>query len=172
MAVLSAGPLLTVWNAPEVMIGTPRVWFARNAREFTTLSAGESRPPTAGRDFRRTDRLLVRFDTFAPGGVAPVVTARLLNQQGTKMIDVPVTAPPAAGQPYVFDLALASFAHAKTLYQCPMHPQIIREAPGSCPICYMALEKIEEHEHGTDTGTGGQRAAFTLPAARQQMIQR
>jgi VWFA-related protein len=104
-------------SAPEVMIGTPRVWFARNAREFTTLAAGESSPPTASRDFRRTDRLLVRFDTFAPGGIAPAVTARLLNQQGTKMIDVAVTAPSAAGQPYVFDLPLASFAAGQYLLE-------------------------------------------------------
>ncbi len=27
-------------------------------------------------------------------------------------------------------------------YTCPMHPQIIRDAPGSCPICGMALEPI------------------------------
>ena len=25
-------------------------------------------------------------------------------------------------------------------YTCPMHPEIIRDAPGSCPICGMALE--------------------------------
>ena len=35
-------------------------------------------------------------------------------------------------------------AHAggsdKSGYTCPMHPQIIRDAPGSCPICGMALE--------------------------------
>jgi P-type Cu+ transporter len=29
---------------------------------------------------------------------------------------------------------------AKAEYTCPMHPQIIRDAPGSCPICGMALE--------------------------------
>jgi Cu+-exporting ATPase len=28
----------------------------------------------------------------------------------------------------------------KIEYTCPMHPQIIRDAPGSCPICGMALE--------------------------------
>ncbi len=28
----------------------------------------------------------------------------------------------------------------KVEYTCPMHPQIIRDAPGSCPICGMALE--------------------------------
>ncbi|HSD46498.1 MAG TPA: heavy metal translocating P-type ATPase [Pyrinomonadaceae bacterium] len=28
----------------------------------------------------------------------------------------------------------------KIEYTCPMHPEIIRDAPGSCPICGMALE--------------------------------
>jgi Cu+-exporting ATPase len=26
------------------------------------------------------------------------------------------------------------------VYTCPMHPEIVRDAPGSCPICGMALE--------------------------------
>ena len=29
-----------------------------------------------------------------------------------------------------------------TKYTCPMHPQIIRDEPGTCPICGMALEPI------------------------------
>ncbi|WP_245884276.1 heavy metal translocating P-type ATPase [Hartmannibacter diazotrophicus] len=29
-----------------------------------------------------------------------------------------------------------------TKYTCPMHPQIIRDEPGSCPICGMALEPM------------------------------
>src|SRR5438445_7568404 len=28
----------------------------------------------------------------------------------------------------------------RTEWTCPMHPQIVRAAPGSCPICGMALE--------------------------------
>ena len=31
-------------------------------------------------------------------------------------------------------------AAGKTIYTCPMHPQIERDAPGDCPICGMALE--------------------------------
>ena len=27
-------------------------------------------------------------------------------------------------------------------YTCPMHPEIIRDAPGHCPICGMALEPM------------------------------
>src|SRR5205807_5385551 len=31
----------------------------------------------------------------------------------------------------------------KIRYTCPMHPQIIRKGPGSCPICGMALEPMD-----------------------------
>ena len=32
---------------------------------------------------------------------------------------------------------------AGTIWTCPMHPQIRRDQPGSCPICGMALEPLE-----------------------------
>jgi Cu+-exporting ATPase len=31
-------------------------------------------------------------------------------------------------------------AREGAVYTCPMHPQIVRDGPGSCPICGMALE--------------------------------
>ncbi len=33
---------------------------------------------------------------------------------------------------------------AKQMYQCPMHPQIIRDHPGDCPICGMKLVPIKD----------------------------
>src|SRR5687768_6736910 len=33
----------------------------------------------------------------------------------------------------------------KQLYTCSMHPQIIRDKPGKCPICGMDLIKKEEN---------------------------
>src|SRR3977135_3859177 len=66
-----------------------------------------------------------------------------------------------AGETYYFcgTGCLTKFhaAHAKSLapkpaiqtqqpavkrYTCPMHPEIIRDKPGSCPICGMALEPM------------------------------
>ena len=45
------------------------------------------------------------------------------------------------------DVAVA----AGTTYDCPMHPQIRRPAPGNCPICGMALEpempSLDEREN-------------------------
>ncbi|TPJ27608.1 heavy metal translocating P-type ATPase [Mesorhizobium sp. B2-7-2] len=37
-----------------------------------------------------------------------------------------------------------------TQYTCPMHPEIVRDKPGSCPICGMALEPM-----GVPTGEEG-----------------
>jgi Cu(I)/Ag(I) efflux system membrane fusion protein len=43
-------------------------------------------------------------------------------------------------------------SHQKEIYTCPMHPEIIRDKPGSCPICGMNLVKkvmetkaVEDH---------------------------
>jgi Cu+-exporting ATPase len=36
--------------------------------------------------------------------------------------------------------ATVSTPKEKIEYTCPMHPQIVRDAPGFCPICGMALE--------------------------------
>jgi VWFA-related protein len=104
-------------SSPEVMMSTPKVWVARNAREFTSLTTGVPPAPTATREFRRTDRLLVRLDAYAPASAPTTVAAQLLNQQGTKMIDLPVIAPTDGGQSYSIDFPLASLAAGQYLLQ-------------------------------------------------------
>jgi P-type Cu+ transporter len=39
-----------------------------------------------------------------------------------------------------------------TKYTCPMHPEVVRDAPGSCPVCGMALEPM------TPSGDEGENA--------------
>ena len=46
----------------------------------------------------------------------------------------------AAGAGMAIEPAVPASPSSKTQYVCPMHPEIVREAPGSCPICGMALE--------------------------------
>jgi len=48
-----------------------------------------------------------------------------------------------AGQP------VATTTHTeKTLFTCGMHPQIIQDHPGNCPICGMKLTAIRKQENG------------------------
>jgi hypothetical protein len=105
-------------SAPEVLLSTPKVWSARNARELTAITTGPPPAPTATRDFSRTDRLLIRVDAYTPAHAPATVTAQLLNQQGTRMSDVTVTPPAAdAEQTYSIDLPLANLAAGQYLLE-------------------------------------------------------
>src|SRR5262245_29657286 len=37
-----------------------------------------------------------------------------------------------------------------TIYTCPMHPEIVRNAPGDCPLCGMALVLLAGTGEGDD----------------------
>jgi hypothetical protein len=37
----------------------------------------------------------------------------------------------------------ATASSPATKYTCPMHPEIVRDAPGYCPLCGMPL--VEKH---------------------------
>ncbi len=53
--------------------------------------------------------------------------------------------------------------HALQKYTCPMHPQIIRDAPGKCPLCGMTLEPMKmatADGHGKHTNHTGMIADF------------
>ncbi len=91
----------------DVMISTPRVFRARTARELQGLLQDATAVPMATREFRRTDRLLLRFDVYAPGTSAPAPVATLLNRSGQDMAAVPVTAAGVGGTHQV-DVGLAS----------------------------------------------------------------
>ncbi len=47
----------------------------------------------------------------------------------------------------------SSPATTRKLYQCSMHPQIISDKPGKCPICGMNLEPVEDAPAATTGGT-------------------
>ncbi|MDR6631922.1 Cu+-exporting ATPase [Phyllobacterium sp. 1468] len=53
-------------------------------------------------------------------------------------------------QDYLGDRPAPKPMPAGTQYTCPMHPEIVRDGPGSCPICGMALEPA-----GIPTGEEG-----------------
>jgi VWFA-related protein len=101
----------------QIALSTPSVYRSANAREFQALAANPLPVPTASREFRRTERLIVRFDAYAPGTDVPVVSARVLNRAGNGMADLPVRAPQAPGTFYQLDLPLAGFAAGEYLIE-------------------------------------------------------
>ena len=45
--------------------------------------------------------------------------------------------------------------HEQTQYMCPMHPQIVSEQPGTCPICGMDLELQGGTQHQQEVWVSG-----------------
>ena len=48
------------------------------------------------------------------------------------------------------DHVASSESSPKQLWTCGMHPQVIKDKPGTCPICHMALEPVREAEATSD----------------------
>ncbi|HEY7286016.1 MAG TPA: VWA domain-containing protein [Vicinamibacterales bacterium] len=95
----------------SVMIGSPEVLRARNAREFRTLDTDQA-VPAASREFSRMERLLVRFQAYGPAD--STVSARLLSRMGP-MRELPVTR--ADGDVNTLDVPLAGLAVGEYLIE-------------------------------------------------------
>ena len=96
-------------TTPQTAMSTPRVFRARTVRDLQAIAADANAVPSAGREFSRTERMLVRFDAYGVGSDTPTATAVLLNRAGQKMSDVTVSAAPVGGT-HQIDLALNSVA--------------------------------------------------------------
>jgi VWFA-related protein len=96
-------------QASGATIYTPAVLRARSAREFRELSGDPNAAPVPTRDFRRTDRLLIRVPALDASGSPVAVSATLLNRwrQPMRSIDPMSQASDSITQ---FDLPLAGLA--------------------------------------------------------------
>jgi VWFA-related protein len=119
----------------DLKITTPRVYVARTVRDFQVIRKDPTVVPTVSREFRRTDRLVVRFNAYAPGDSAVKLTAKLLNRQGAKLADVPVTS--ASGEPSLIDLPLAALAPSEYLLE------VLASTEGHEPIKELIAFRVE-----------------------------
>ncbi|HUP40062.1 MAG TPA: VWA domain-containing protein [Vicinamibacterales bacterium] len=81
-------------NVPSLGLGltlsTPEVFRGRTLPEWQVLAADAKAIPVVEREFRRTDRLLVRVAAQSAAGT-PTLSARMLNRDGGEMSVLPVT---------------------------------------------------------------------------------
>jgi Cu+-exporting ATPase len=66
--------------------------------------------------------------------------------------------------------ARPKMASADVQYTCPMHPEIIRDAPGACPICGMALEPMFPSDEPNEELTDFTRRMWISAAAAVPLI--
>jgi hypothetical protein len=97
-----------------VGLSTPGVLRARTPAETQAILKDPNAVPVVAREFRRTERLIVRTQAYGPGTEVPVVTAKLLNRIGSPMQDLPVTQDQATGTAQL-DLPLAGVAPGEYL---------------------------------------------------------
>jgi hypothetical protein len=70
-------------------MSTPEVFRARTVRELQTLLSDEAAVPLTEREFRRTDRLVVRVGAQSAASQTPRISARMLNRDGGEMTPLP-----------------------------------------------------------------------------------
>ena len=86
---------------------------------------GANRPLKAHRTFGRGTLVFAVLITALVSSAGSFIAFRGLN-----------AAPQSAGDEH----------HDEALYQCPMHPSIVQDHPGDCPICGMKLVKVEKQK--------------------------
>lgn len=103
------------FDVPEIRPGRPlilpaQLFRAASAREVREISTDLNAAPLPGREFRRTETLLLRVPTWDTSGAAVTVSARLINRVGSTVsafTPVPLENNAKLSQ---FDLSLARFA--------------------------------------------------------------
>jgi VWFA-related protein len=98
------------FSVPALSVSSPLLLRARTPLEMKALIADPDAPPFIGREFRRTDRILLRFEVYGARASNATVIARLMTRAGASLVNLPVA--PVAGREgrYQVDLPLSNAA--------------------------------------------------------------
>ena len=81
------------WESSALSISTPRFFLAQSLPELRAIRASPDPPPSAVRQFRRSDRVLVAVECYTSRpGDAPLVEAHVLTRDGKELTELPVPA--------------------------------------------------------------------------------
>jgi VWFA-related protein len=108
-------------DIPEVKPGPPvilqpQLFRASSALEFRALSTDANAAPLPGREFRRTEHLLIRVPTYDPSGAPVRVSAKLMNPLGSMLAELPASES-TPGSLSQFDVVLARFAPGEYAFE-------------------------------------------------------
>jgi VWFA-related protein len=101
---------LPEFTSSEPVILQPQFFRAGSAREFRELAADAAAAPLPSRQFRRTDRLLVRVPTYEPRGREVQVSVKLINRTGQVLAQLSPTPGDLPAKVSQFDVPLAQYA--------------------------------------------------------------
>jgi hypothetical protein len=79
--------------------------------ELRAIQAAPDPHPFGGRQFERTDRVIVRFAVLGPAAADATVTANLLGRRGAQLATLPLKNVPGRG--YEIDLPIGSIARGE-----------------------------------------------------------
>jgi VWFA-related protein len=102
-------------DASALWIASPVLFRAQNVREFRGLDRGPTAMPFPGREFVRTDRLIIQFAVHGPAAPAAKVSARIISQWGKDLAELPLSPRANADGPYELELPLATVARGEFL---------------------------------------------------------
>jgi VWFA-related protein len=92
-------------------ITSPAVFRGRTPIELRAVQADPDPQPFAGRQFERTDRIVVRFAVLGPSAADATVTANLLGRRGAPLATLPLKTVPGRG--FELDLPIGSIARGE-----------------------------------------------------------
>jgi VWFA-related protein len=99
------------FRGAPLTISSPIVLRARTPLELRAIQAEPDPAPFAGRQFERTDRVVIRFATAGPAAADATVTATLLGRRGLSLATLPLkTKAPGS---YEIDLPIGSVARGE-----------------------------------------------------------
>jgi VWFA-related protein len=92
------------------VILAPQLFRAASAREFREISVDPAAAPVPGREFRRTEHLLLRIPAYDTSGNTVQISAKLMNRVGTVLLDLTKVAGDGSIALTQFEVPLARFA--------------------------------------------------------------
>lgn len=92
-------------------------------------------------------------------GTCPICGMELVPEEPSASASTATAAPSSA--------PATSSTPNKQLYTCPMHPQVVQDHPGTCPICGMELVPKTDDQAPLATGTADTAASVKLSPTQQ-----